>query len=181
MYDRRGLRGLVVLPFLAAAVPLLSFATSVPAVVSAQASGESGWACTTRRCEPPSPIWCLGHDVAAGYGTFTAVYGIAWLVGAAIIGVLYDHGTSAVEVFVVAAQGLALALLVPLLRERKSGSSRRRVLMRVGRTAASASRTGWAGTRSGMRARDGSGRGVRTWPSATRSRNGATPMSHRYS
>jgi len=33
MYDRRGLRGLVVLPLLAMLVPLLSFATSVPAVV----------------------------------------------------------------------------------------------------------------------------------------------------
>jgi len=53
----------------------------------------------------------------AGYGTFTAIYGIAWLVGAAMIGVLYDHGVALTEVVVVAVQVVALALLVPVLRE----------------------------------------------------------------
>lgn len=52
----------------------------------------------------------------AGYGTFTAVYGLAWLVGAALIGVLYDVSINAAVTFTVAVQALALLLFLPLIR-----------------------------------------------------------------
>jgi len=119
MYDRRGLRGLVVLPFLAALVPLLSFATSVPAVVVGAGVWGVGIGVHDSTMRAAVTDLVPRSRRGAGYGTFTAVYGIAWLVGAAVIGVLYDHGTTAVEVFVVVVQAIALALLVPLLRERR--------------------------------------------------------------
>lgn len=56
------------------------------------------------------------HRRGAGYGTFTALYGVVWLVGAVAIGYLYEHGTAAAAGFVAAAQLIALGLLVPLLR-----------------------------------------------------------------
>ncbi len=36
------------------------------------------------------------HRRGAGHGTFTAIYGLAWLAGAALIGVLYEHSRLAV-------------------------------------------------------------------------------------
>lgn len=58
------------------------------------------------------------HRRGAGYGTFTAIYGLAWLAGAATIGLLYEHSTSAALLFVTAVQAVALMMLTPLLRRR---------------------------------------------------------------
>jgi MFS family permease len=55
------------------------------------------------------------HRRGAGYGTFTAIYGLAWLGGAALIGLLYEHGVAAVGFFVLATQLVATVVLVPLL------------------------------------------------------------------
>jgi predicted MFS family arabinose efflux permease len=118
IYDRRGLRGLVALPALAAVVPVLSFTRSAAAVVV----GALLWGVAMGVHD--STMRAAVTDLVprsrrgAGYGVFTAVYGLAWLVGAAVIGVLYEHGLGAVETFVVVVQVVALALLVPLLRER---------------------------------------------------------------
>jgi MFS family permease len=116
VYDRVGLRGLIVLPPLAAVVPFLSFATStlavaVGAVVWGAAMGvhESTMRAAVADFVPP-------HRRGAGYGTFTAIYGLAWLAGAAIIGALYEQSVSAAGIFVVAVQTAALVLLVPLMR-----------------------------------------------------------------
>ena len=118
VYDRRGLRGLVVLPLLAALVPVLSLTTSVPAVVVGAVVWGVGMGVHDSTMRAAVTDLVPRSRRGAGYGTFTAVYGIAWLAGAAIIGVLYDHGVGAVEVFVVAVQVVALALLLPLLRAR---------------------------------------------------------------
>ncbi len=58
----------------------------------------------------------------AGYGTFTAVYGLAWLVGAALIGVLYDVSINAAVTFTVAVQALALLLFLPLIRTDRAAT-----------------------------------------------------------
>jgi MFS family permease len=54
----------------------------------------------------------------AGYGVFTAVYGMAWLVGAAGIGWLYEQGLGVTELAVAIVQVVALALLIPVLKEK---------------------------------------------------------------
>jgi predicted MFS family arabinose efflux permease len=113
-YDRVGLRGMAVLPLLAAVVPFLSF-SDTPALV---------WA--------GAVVWGVGMGVhestmraavadlvpagrrGAGYGTFTAVYGLAWLAGAAIIAALYSRSVGAAETFVVGVQAAALVAFVPL-------------------------------------------------------------------
>jgi MFS family permease len=118
LYDRVGLRGLVVLPPLAAVVPFLSFRTSTAAVVV----GALVWGValgvheSTLRAAVTDLV--PRHRRGAGYGTFTAVYGLAWLAGAALIGVLYEHGPMAAAWFVLAVQAVAFVLLVPLLRHR---------------------------------------------------------------
>jgi MFS family permease len=114
LYDRFGLRGLVVVPVLTAIVPFLSFSTT-PAVIWIGAA-----------------IWGLGlgmhestmraavadlvprHRRGTGYGTFTAVYGLAWMLGGTLIGALYGHSVRSVEAFVVITQIVALLAFIPV-------------------------------------------------------------------
>ncbi|MBV9293723.1 MAG: MFS transporter [Frankiales bacterium] len=118
LYDRVGLRGLVALPFLAAVVPWLSFSTSalavtVGAIVWGAAMGvhESTMRAAVTDLVPASRR-------GTGYGMFTAIYGLAWLVGAAMIGVLYSHGRTTIVTAVVVVQAVAVVLLVPLVSRR---------------------------------------------------------------
>jgi MFS family permease len=116
LYDRIGLRGLIVLPPLAVVVPFLSFSTTVlPVAVGAIVWGTAmGIHESTLRAAVTDLV--PAHRRGAGFGNFTAVYGLAWLLGAATIGGLYEHGISSVQIFVAATQVLALTLLIPLLR-----------------------------------------------------------------
>lgn len=52
----------------------------------------------------------------AAFGLFTGVYGVAWFVGSAAIGVLYDHSLAAVVIFCVAVQLLGLGAFLLLAR-----------------------------------------------------------------
>ncbi|MGH3322292.1 MAG: MFS transporter [Streptosporangiaceae bacterium] len=118
LYDRIGLRGLAVLPVLAAAVPFLSFTTS-PALVWIGAlvwGAAMGIHDSTMRAAIADLVPASRRG--AGYGTFTAIYGLAWLAGSVAIGALYDVSLPAVWIFVVAAQALALAAFVPLGRSQ---------------------------------------------------------------
>lgn len=114
LYDRIGLRGLVALPVLAAAVPFLSFSDH-PALVWA---GAVVWGAALGIHE--STMRAAVTDLVptrrrgTGYGTFTAVYGLAWLAGAAIIGVLYDTSRADLHLFVLTTQAAALLAFVPL-------------------------------------------------------------------
>jgi predicted MFS family arabinose efflux permease len=117
VYDRIGLRGMVLLPPLAAVVPFLSFSTTpvlvwIGALIWGVAMGvhESTMRAAVTDLVPTSRR-------GAGYGTFTAVYGLAWLAGAAIIAALYSSSVGAAEIFVVVVQAVALVAFVPLWRE----------------------------------------------------------------
>jgi MFS family permease len=121
LYDRAGFRGLVVIPLLAAAVPVLSFSTSVPAVVAGAVVWGAGMGVHDSTMRAAVTDLVPRARRGAGYGTFTAIYGVAWLVGAVMIGALYDVSVTAIEVVVVAVQVAALVALVPLLRsDRKA-------------------------------------------------------------
>lgn len=118
VYDRFGLRGLVVLPVLGAVIPFLSFSTSAALVwVGAALWGLAmGVHESTMRAAVADLVPRERRGV--GYGTFTAVYGLAWLAGAAVIGVLYDVSIDSAIAFVVAVQAVALLTFVPLLVRR---------------------------------------------------------------
>jgi MFS family permease len=116
LYDRVGLRGLVVLPFLAALVPLLSLSSTVVLVVGGAAVWGIGMGIHDSTMRAAVADLVPAHRRGAGYGTFTAIYGLSWLAGAAIIGLLYEHGVAAAATFVGVVQLAALGLLAPLLR-----------------------------------------------------------------
>ena len=58
---------------------------------------------------------------ASAYGLFTAVYGVAWFAGSALMGVLYDVAPVALVVFSVAAELAAVPLLLAVQRQRRQG------------------------------------------------------------
>jgi MFS family permease len=111
LYDRVGARTLVALPVLAAAVPLLAFATFVWLAVlgvllwgAAVGVQESTLRATVADLVPPGRR-------ATAYGIFAGVMGAAAFAGGAMTGVLYDHSIPALIITVAAVQAGALALL----------------------------------------------------------------------
>lgn len=118
VYDRVGLRGLVVLPLLAAVVPALSFSTSVPLVwLGAAVWGAAMGVHESTMKAAVADLVPAGRR-GSGYGAFTAVYGLAWLAGSAAIGALYEVSVTAAVLFVVAAQAVALVAFLPLVLRR---------------------------------------------------------------
>ncbi len=114
LYDRIGLRGLVIIPLLTAAVPFLSFSTT-PALVwigAALWGAAVGVHESTMRAAVADLVPAARRG--AGYGTFTAVYGLAWLAGSTAIGVLYTHSTASATTFVVVVQLAALVAFIPV-------------------------------------------------------------------
>jgi MFS family permease len=118
VYDTVGMRGLVVVPFAGAAVPWLSFSHSVSAVVIGAVlwGGAVGVHESTMRAAVTDLVPQARRG--AGFGTYTAIYGFAWLAGAAGIGALYSHGRAAVGITVGVVQLIALVPLVRLLAGR---------------------------------------------------------------
>jgi MFS family permease len=117
IYDRVGLRGLIVLPPLAVLVPLLSFSQTTAMFVTGAIVWGAGMGVHDSTMRAAVADFVPPHRRGAGYGTFTAIYGLAWLLGAASIGLLYEHSIAAATLFVGTAQLVALLLLIPLLRQ----------------------------------------------------------------
>ena len=116
LYDRVGLRGLLIALPLTAAVPFLSF-TTTPGLVW---TGAVVWGAALGIHE--STLRAAVADLVptarrgTGYGIFTAIYGIAWLAGSTIIGALYSVSITELIIFTVATQLVALIAVIPLLR-----------------------------------------------------------------
>jgi MFS family permease len=116
LYDRIGLRGLLIALPLTAAVPFLSF-TTTPALVWA---GAVVWGAALGIHE--STLRAAVADLVpaarrgTGYGIFTAIYGLAWLAGSTIIGALYTASYMGLVIFTAATQLVALIAFIPLLR-----------------------------------------------------------------
>jgi MFS family permease len=118
LYDRIGLRGLVVVPVFTAAVPFLSFSTTAwltwaGAAVWGIGLGmhESTMRAAVADLVPPSRR-------GAGYGTFTAIYGLAWMGGGTAIGALYAHSLGSVQLFAIITQAVALVAFIPVALRR---------------------------------------------------------------
>ena len=116
LYDRIGLRCLVLALAFSAAVPAFAFTDNASVVWV----GAAMWGAATGMHE--SSMRAAVADLVpaarrgASYGVFGAGYGLAWLVGSTVIGALYEHSTAAAIWYAAAMQIIALGLLLPLLR-----------------------------------------------------------------
>jgi MFS family permease len=118
LYDRVGLSGLVLVPVLSAVLAPLAFSTSVIAAVTGAILWGSvvGIQDSTMRSAVADLV--PAHRRGAGYGTFSAAYGLAWMFGASVVGALSEQGTGAVTAYVGVVQAVALVGLLVLLRRR---------------------------------------------------------------
>jgi predicted MFS family arabinose efflux permease len=112
LYDRVGLKVLVVLPVLAAAVPWLGFSNNTVLAVA----GVLVWGAAMGVQESTMRAGVAGLAPAArrgsAYGMFTACYGLAWLAGSFLIGLLYEQSIPALAVTITVVQAVALVIFV---------------------------------------------------------------------
>ena len=111
MFDRFGIRVLVPLTIVSALFAPFVFLGGFWMAVA----GAALWGLGMGGHESIVPA-AVAHLVSvqkrpSAYGMFTGAYGIAWFLGSAIMGVLYDHSISAVVAFCLCVQLLAIPLL----------------------------------------------------------------------
>jgi len=110
LFDRVGLKVLLVLPVLAAAVPWLGFSNNTALAVT----GMLVWGAAMGVQESTMRAGVAGLAPAArrgsAYGMFTACYGLAWLAGSFLIGVLYEYSIPALAITVTAVQAAAMVI-----------------------------------------------------------------------
>jgi MFS family permease len=109
-YDRIGIRGLFLLPLFALFIPWFGFSASLPlAIIGILAWGAAmGIQESTMR----AAVADLVPDARRGsaYGVFTSAYGLAWLGGSLLIGLLYEQSLLAVMIATTVIQLVALAI-----------------------------------------------------------------------
>lgn len=111
MFDRFGIRVLIPLTLLSALFAPFVFLGGFWLAVT----GAALWGLGMGVHESIVPAAVAGlvapQKRASAYGMFTGAYGVAWFVGSAIEGVLYDHSVLAVVVFCLTVQLLAVPVL----------------------------------------------------------------------
>jgi MFS family permease len=115
-YDRIGVRGLVVGPLLTAAVPFLAF--SLDAAVAWAGAALWGLSLGLHESTMRAAVADLvpARRRGTGYGMFTSIYGVAWLIGSTLIGAAYGHSIGTAELVIGITQAAALLAFLPLLR-----------------------------------------------------------------
>ena len=117
LFDRIGLKVLLAIPVLAAAVPWLGFSNNTAlAVVGVLVWGAAMGVQESTMRAAVAGIAPAGRRGSA-YGMFTACYGLAWLAGSFLIGLLYEQSLFALAVTVTVVQAAALAIF-PAVRPR---------------------------------------------------------------
>ena len=117
LFDRIGLKVLLALPVLAAAVPWLGFSNNTAlAVVGVLVWGAAMGVQESTMRAAVAGLAPAGRRGSA-YGMFTACYGLAWLAGSFLIGLLYEQSLLALAVTVTVVQAAALAIF-PAVRPR---------------------------------------------------------------
>lgn len=123
VYDRVGLRGLVALPVLMAIVPWLAFSTSTAAAIA----GVLVWGAALGIQESTlrAAVADLVDDRRRGsaYGIFSAGYGLAWLLGSLLIGVLYEQSLVLTAAVITGLQVAALAVFLVVRPHRHHQTS----------------------------------------------------------
>ncbi|KRE91912.1 MFS transporter [Arthrobacter sp. Soil764] len=123
LFDRVGLKVLLVLPVLAAAVPWLGFSNNTALAVA----GVLVWGAAMGVQESTMRAGVAGLAPPArrgsAYGMFTACYGLAWLAGSFLIGLLYEFSVPALAVTVTVVQAAALVIFAGVRRHASVGDA----------------------------------------------------------
>ncbi|HUK40796.1 MAG TPA: MFS transporter [Candidatus Acidoferrales bacterium] len=112
MFDRAGIRILIPLTLISTAfAPLVFLGDFWPAIVG---SALWGLGMGVHESIVPAAVATMvpAQRRPSAYGLFTAGYGVAWFIGSAIMGALYDFSLTAVVIFCVALQLAAVPVFM---------------------------------------------------------------------
>jgi len=119
IFDRVGIRVLVPLTLVSALfAPLVFLGGFWPAIIG---SGLWGLGMGVHESIIPAAVATMvpAHKRPTAYGLFTAAYGVAWFLGSAVMGFVYDVSLRAVVIFCVVLQCLALPFFLKIIRSHK--------------------------------------------------------------
>jgi len=119
-YDRVGLKTLMVIPLLSLFIPFLAFSNSIASVIIGVIlwGGVLGVHETIMRAAIAdlTPISRRG----SAYGIFNTIYGLSWLLGGALMGILYEISLSYLIILAALFELVSIPVLLVLEREQKT-------------------------------------------------------------
>lgn len=111
LFDARGLRMLIIVPFLSVVFAPLAFSSSLPLVALGMVLWGVGMGAQESVVRAAIATMIPAGRRGTAYGVFNAVYGVAWFAGSAAMGVLYDVSIGWLVVFSVVSQLVAIPIL----------------------------------------------------------------------
>ena len=121
MYDKKGMGILVAIPALSLPIPFLGFSNSPAQAFAAVIlwGAVMGIHETIMRAAIADMTGIRARGRA--YGLFNTLYGVAWFLGSAAVGVLYDRNQSLLMAFIVCAQLCAVGAFAEFYRQSRRG------------------------------------------------------------
>ncbi len=117
VYDKIGLRSLIIIPLVTLPVPFFAFSQSFYfALISVVLWGAVMGIHETTMRAAIADLTALEHRGFA-YGLFNTMYGAAWLVGGTLIGLFYDLSVTFIFIFVALTQLISIAIFFFLRKE----------------------------------------------------------------
>ncbi len=123
IYDKIGLKGMLLIPLLTLPVPFLGFSGSATLALACVVLWGVVMAAheTVMRAAVADMVGKARR--ASAYGIFNTLYGAAWFVSGAVMGFLYERTLAGIFIFVVAAEILALTAFAVLHRHLSAASA----------------------------------------------------------
>jgi len=109
-YDKKGLLALIIAVAASSMYALLSFSFTPAFIVGGVALWGIGMGAQESIIRAVVADMVPAHKRGTGFGLFNAGYGIAWFLGSALMGILYDFSLSALVVLSIACQVASLPL-----------------------------------------------------------------------
>jgi MFS family permease len=116
LFDRIGLRAMILATLISAAAAPLVFLGGFAAAVLGMACWGIGTGAQESVMRATVSQLAPQHRRATAFGIFNAVYGVAWFAGSVLLGVLYDLSIVTVAMVSMALQALAVPVLLWLVR-----------------------------------------------------------------
>ena len=116
LFDRIGLRAMILATLVSAAAAPLVFLGGFAAAVLGMACWGIGTGAQESVMRATVSQLAPQHRRATAFGIFNAVYGVAWFAGSVLLGVLYDLSIVMVAMVSMALQALAVPVLLWLVR-----------------------------------------------------------------
>jgi predicted MFS family arabinose efflux permease len=118
LFDRRGLVVLIASLTVAAAAPPLVFLGDAKAAVVGMILWGIGMGAQESVMRAVVAGMTAPDRRATAFGILNAVFGVAWFIGSASLGILYDQSVTAVAVVSLVLQLLAVPLLLAIMRRQ---------------------------------------------------------------